>query len=582
MIRHHRPTVTRRARPRVESLENRALLATGFAEFPLPTAPTAQFVQVHDIVATGDNQVEVALTRNGPADPITGQPTYEGTSLDQVTTSGAISALHPEGDSTRSSIFGLVLGSDGNLWGIVNYAPARLNADGTLTTFPLPAGSYAQAIAPAPDGSLYFTEPYHAPADGDPAGSFRQAIGRITTSGQISESLLPANAAQPDQIVAGPDHAIWFTLNDFGAGAATPAIGRISSLGVVTEYALPNTSVLPNAITTGPDGNLWFTAQGIGKHSNLTVNTGSNYVGTITTAGQITLFPLNPQAENQQAGDVLGGITAGPDGNVWFTEPKSGQLARITPNGSVTEFPVPTVTSAPTDITLGHDGALWFTEQLGNQVGRYLPAATPPATPLPAATLSATIDSLPPNAGTTYNGIVGSFTDNSSNPASAYQATIDWGDGSAASVGNLVNTGTRFEVADGHVYASPGTYAVTLMVHGPSGESAAVAGSLVVHAAHAGSGRFNQAAKHSPLRLALSYDGALNPALAGNLSRYSAVSLGRVNRHGVQATRAIHLTAATYDSSTNTVFLTTRGTVSRRMPVRVTIAGEGTVTIPPG
>ena len=79
------------------------MLAGGFAEFPLPAPPVTEFVSVHDIVVTGDDRVEVATSRNGPADPTTGQPTYAGTTLDQATTAGAISPIHPEGDPTRSA-----------------------------------------------------------------------------------------------------------------------------------------------------------------------------------------------------------------------------------------------------------------------------------------------------------------------------------------------------------------------------------------------------------------------------------------------------------------------------------------------
>ncbi len=572
MIQHRRPIAPRRARLRVESLEGRALLAGGFTEFPLPAPPANQFVQVHDIVVRGDDRVEVATSRNGPADPTTGQPTYEGTSIVQATTAGAISLIHPEGDRTRSAIFGLVQGADGNLWGIVNFAPARLNGDGSITRFPLPAGSYAQAITPGPDGALYFTEPYHGLVPNAPPDSIRGAIGRITTTGQISESVLPTNAAKPDQIVAGPDRAIWFTLNDFGVGAAAPAIGRITNLGVVTQYPLPIAATIPHAITAGPDGNLWFTAQGVGKESNLTINTGLNYVGKITTAGTISMFPMNPQAENQKAGGVLGGITAGPDGNVWFTEPKSGHIARISPAGTVTEFPVPTIDSAPNDIVLGRDGALWFTQQLGNKVGRYLPGPD----------LSATIASPVATAGAGFSGVVASLTDNTPSIASAYQATIDWGDGTAPSAGAFVSNGGRFDIVGGHVYARVGTFVVSVTARQPSGESVTVAGTTVVRAGGAVSGRFDQPTRRSPLRLALSYVGSVDPAVAGNLSRYSAVSLGRVNRRGVQATLPVRLKSASFDAATNTVYLTVRGAVSRRLAVRVTIAGEGTMTIPAG
>src|SRR5262249_24995658 len=58
------------------------------------------------------------------------------------------------------------------------------------------------------------------------------------------------------------------------------------------------------------------------------------------------------------------GITAGPDGNLWFTE-SVGKIGRITPAGTITEFPIPTAGSAPYRITAGPDGNLWFTELSG-------------------------------------------------------------------------------------------------------------------------------------------------------------------------------------------------------------------------
>jgi streptogramin lyase len=38
---------------------------------------------------------------------------------------------------------------------------------------------------------------------------------------------------------------------------------------------------------------------------------------------------------------IPGFIAAGADGNLWFTEP-TGKIGRLTPGGSLTEFPVTT------------------------------------------------------------------------------------------------------------------------------------------------------------------------------------------------------------------------------------------------
>jgi virginiamycin B lyase len=63
------------------------------------------------------------------------------------------------------------------------------------------------------------------------------------------------------------------------------------------------------------------------------------------------------------------GITAGPDGALWFTV-TDAYIGRITIAGSITEYLVPTANSDPFWITLGPDGALWFTEYSAGKIGR--------------------------------------------------------------------------------------------------------------------------------------------------------------------------------------------------------------------
>lgn len=565
----HRPfSSRRRARIGLETLEGRQMLTGGFTEFALPKPSASQFVQVHDIVSVAEDQIAFATTQYGPSDPKTGQPTYQGTSLFKANTaSSTVSTIHPQGDASRSAIYGLVKGSDGNQWGIVNYAPARLNADGSITRFALAEGSIAQAITPGPDGALYFTEPYRGLVANAPAGSVKSAIGRITTDGKITESILPDNAAKPDQITVGPDGALWYTLNDFGAGKAAPGIGRITTSGSITSYQIPNTATLPHSITAGPDGNVWFTAQGISS-GGPTVNTGTNFVGKIGFNGAITLYPLPAQPENQKAGFVLGGITAGPDGNVWFTEPKAGRIANITPNGKITELPVPTIDSAPNDITLGKDGALWFTQLLGDKVGRYLPGPD----------LAASVTMASPVAGAMFSGAVASLTDNTPSATTSYAAMIDWGDGSAPTSGTLVKNGAKFDLAGSHLYASPGTYKVTVAAQQVAGGNVTATGAITVRTGQVASAKFDQA-KRSPLKIKLAFDGPVNPAQVSAAARYSIVVLGPKNRRGVQATRAVAIRSVAYDASTNTIYLTPRGAINRRNTTRVNVAGQGTLTV---
>ena len=50
------------------------------------------------------------------------------------------------------------------------------------------------------------------------------------------------------------------------------------------------------------------------------------------------------------------GITAGPDGNIWFAESYTRAIARLTPDGFLTEFPLSPSFDFPEDIVRGPDG----------------------------------------------------------------------------------------------------------------------------------------------------------------------------------------------------------------------------------
>src|SRR5229473_2973862 len=106
--------------------------------------------------------------------------------------------------------------------------------------------------------------------------------------------------------------------------ALTPPTALAIS-GKIQEFPIPTATSDTFGITAGPDGNLWFT------------EFNGNNVGRITTAGVITEFALSA-GNNEPVG-----ITKGPDGNLWFTEFFGvGKIGRITTAGVViNEFPIP-------------------------------------------------------------------------------------------------------------------------------------------------------------------------------------------------------------------------------------------------
>jgi virginiamycin B lyase len=120
------------------------------------------------------------------------------------------------------------------------------------------------------------------------------------------------------------------------------------------EFEIPSPSQ-PGWITAGPDGQIWFTHQSTAPSAISKVGVQGTpfvlYTTSITNTG--------PR-----------GITAGPDGNVWYT--KQGGIGRMQPDGMSVEYGVPNGGDSA-GITLGPEGNLWFTQQIGNRISRVTP-----------------------------------------------------------------------------------------------------------------------------------------------------------------------------------------------------------------
>jgi hypothetical protein len=95
----------------------------------------------------------------------------------------------------------------------------------------------------------------------------------------------------------------------------------------------------------------------------------------------VTAKPAKPGASRRFVLLVLAGlvIVTLASGIAWFTA-HHASLA-----GSITEFPVPTANSSPYRTTAGPGGNLWFTEIAGNQIGRISPSGTITEFPVPTA-----------------------------------------------------------------------------------------------------------------------------------------------------------------------------------------------------
>jgi RHS repeat-associated protein len=229
---------------------------------------------------------------------------------------------------------GITTGSDKNLWftkfNSSESKIGKITTSGTITEYALPATSRPIGITSGPDKNLWFTD------------EETSKIGKITTSGTITEYALPEKS-RPQEITSGSDENLWFTEE------GTSKIGKITTAGKITEYALPSGS-RPMGIAAGSDKRLWFTDFGTSK------------IGRISTSGTITEYAL-------PSGSYPDGITAGPDENLWFTDDQTDKIGKITTSGAITEYSLP-FASDPYMITTGPDKNLWFTDSNTSKMGK--------------------------------------------------------------------------------------------------------------------------------------------------------------------------------------------------------------------
>lgn len=267
-------------------------------------------------------------------------------------------------NNTLQTIGGMAIGNS-RIWltdGGRNQVGYALPGGGEINMFLLPQGSYSFSITEGADHNMWF------------ADRGANSIGVVATSGNISEYSLPTPRAGLLGIVAAPDLASWFTEE------AADKIGRIDTKGQITEYALPG-GMTPYFLTVGADGNLWVctssniilrvtTAGGITSFSApscdlptlasdgrvyassnsakkliaisksgtiATIDTGYSCRGLQEIDGILYCLDSNNWSAIQRFdiatqsnlapllmpdwfshGELIQGITVGPDGNLWF------------------------------------------------------------------------------------------------------------------------------------------------------------------------------------------------------------------------------------------------------------------------
>jgi streptogramin lyase len=291
----------------------------------------------------------------------------------------------------------LAAGPDGKVWfsdeTALPHSVGFFTPAGAVSSFRVPCDgcdgtgnnnlAYIEGMTVTADGNLWFL---YTRVDGSGSfvdGGLNNYVGRMTPAGSFTQFPVPTKYAfrrfaysvnGHSTITSGPDGNLWFT-EPYGN-----RIGKITPAGALSEYSLPCTRVIPafpenlitsrpTGITAGPDGNLWF------------MESECDRIGRLTPSGVLAEFPL-------ASGSTPVSIVTGSDGNLWFLEYGMNKIGRITPAGTITEYALPAGPHVPASLVAAPDGNLWFTDyissddRMSGQVGQLvLPIPTTGGTP---------------------------------------------------------------------------------------------------------------------------------------------------------------------------------------------------------
>ena len=283
----------------------------------------------------------------------------------------------------------IAAGADGNLWfpEMGTGRVAKLTTSGILAEYPIPgAAALGQAIASGPDGRVWvvgfaFDGKVHvwsvgasgSTADvvilgdrppvlsflpsGMAAGPDRNMwianlseIDRVSPSGQLARVPI-GDGAIGSSIAAGPDGNLWFVAALGAFGAAGQGVWRVAIGGAMTRVLDESRTGIssPASLIAGRDGRLWFADNGY---------------------SEIVAVSPSPVARTDISFSGASRLAAGADGNIWITVPARRAIARLSVDGSSTEFVLPTPLSIPIGICAGPDGGFWFAEPDNGVVGR--------------------------------------------------------------------------------------------------------------------------------------------------------------------------------------------------------------------
>jgi streptogramin lyase/plastocyanin len=177
-----------------------------------------------------------------------------------------------------------------------------------------------------------------------------------SSRGEILEFPLPVANSVPGIIAIDEQDFAWFTMGGGGwANINHPPlnfVGRLSREGDFAQFDLPTRESGPSGLTLAPSGMVFITQLMSGKLAKL--DSRRRIVEEIPTASPHS-WPT--------------GLDLDRNGNLWFAMTRANRIGRLSPDGSVQEYTVPTLDARPTGIKVDREGNVWFAERDKSKLG---------------------------------------------------------------------------------------------------------------------------------------------------------------------------------------------------------------------
>jgi virginiamycin B lyase len=206
--------------------------------------------------------------------------------------------------------------------------------------FPVPQGAHPHDVAPALDGSVWYT------------AQTQGALGRLDPKTGRTEQIALGSDSAPHGVIVGPDRAAWVT--DGGLNAIVrvdPATHEVKPFPLPKDF--PDANL--NTATFDKVGVLWFTGQ-------------NGMYGRVDPASG------RMQAWRAPKGVGPYGITTTPSGDIWYASLAGDHIAEIDPvSGEATVVPPPKPGVGPRRIWSDSKGLLWVSFWRTGELGRYDP-----------------------------------------------------------------------------------------------------------------------------------------------------------------------------------------------------------------